>query len=132
MRKVLSAALVAVALLLLLAPGSQASGRYHRSGGGTRVFVGVGPAYWYGGYPYWHYPYPYYYPYYYPPYYYTPPSVVVQEPPVYVQQPPPAESSAAEATPPAGYWYYCASAREYYPKAPTCNEAWIKVPPRQE
>jgi hypothetical protein len=130
MRKLLSAALVAVALLLILAPPSDAHGRRFR--GGTRVFVGVGPGFFYGPYPYWYYPRPYYY----GPYVYTPPTVIVQEPPVYVQQQPTPEATAppaAEAAPPEpGYWYYCASAREYYPRAATCPEAWIKVPPRQE
>jgi hypothetical protein len=133
MRKVLSAALVAVALFLILAPPSDAGGRRGYWRGGTRVFVGIGPGYFYGPYPYWYYPPPYYYGY--SPYYYTPPTIVVQEPPVYVQQQPaPAESAppAAEAAPPAGFWYYCASAREYYPRVATCPEAWIKVPPRQE
>jgi hypothetical protein len=140
MRKVLSAALVAVALLLILAPPSDAGGYRGHWRGGTRVFVGVGPGFYYGPYPYWYYPGPYYYgysPYYYSPYYYTPPVVVQQEPPVYVQQQPapaPAETAppAAEAAPPAGFWYYCASSREYYPRVATCPEAWIKVPPRQE
>src|SRR4029453_14472042 len=34
--------------------------------------------------------------------------------------------------PPESYWYYCASARAYYPTAPTCPEPWIKVPPRAQ
>lgn len=149
MRKILSAALVAVTLLLILAAPSDAGGRRghwhgHRHGG-VRLFVGVGPVFGYGPYPYWRYPYYYgyspygYSPYGYSPYVYTPPTVVVQEPPVYVQQQPapaapaaPAAPPAAQATPPEGYWYYCASAREYYPSVPTCSEAWIKVPPRQE
>ena len=59
--------------------------------------------------------------------------MIVQEPPVYIQQQPaPAEPQTSQAAPPAGYWYYCESAREYYPRVPTCPEAWIKVPPRQE
>lgn len=127
MRKFGAAALVAVTLLLVLAEWSEAGGRRHhrhRWHGGTRVFVGVGPAFWYGApYPYWHYA---------PPYYvYTPPAVVVQEPPVYIQQQP---TTAPPLTPPAAesYWYYCPSSREYYPSVPTCSEAWIKVPPRQD
>ena len=126
MRKVVLAALMSVALLLILAPPSDAHGSR-----GTRVFVGVGPAYWYGPYG----PYPYwYYPSYYNPYVYTPPPVIVQEPPVYVQQQPAAPSAppAAESAPPPGFWYYCASAREYYPRISSCPEAWIKVPPRQQ
>ena len=131
MRKVMSAALVGVALLLVLAGPSEATGRRGHWPGGTRVFIGVGPAFYYGGYyPYWYYP-----PYYYAPYVYTPPTVVVQEPPVYVQQPQPQQSAPAAAqpgAPPAGFWYYCASAGEYYPRVASCAEAWIKVPPRQE
>jgi hypothetical protein len=136
MRKVMSAALVGVAVLLALAGPSDAGGRRHWHGG-TRVFVGVGPAFYYGGYyPYWYRPYyyPYYHPYYYPPYVYTPP-VVVQDPPVYVQQPQaqqPAPAATEPGPPPAGFWYYCASAGEYYPRVASCAEAWIKVPPRQE
>jgi hypothetical protein len=130
MRKLASASLLAGALLLIFAAPSLAwsrGGHFHgHFHGGPRVFIGVGPAFWWGGYPY---PY-YYYP---PPYYYTPPPAVVQEPPVYVQQqvsptappPPPAASESS-------YWYYCPSARDYYPRVPTCSEAWIKVPPRQD
>src|SRR5262245_43394976 len=115
MRKVMSAALVGVALLLVLAGPSDAGGGRGTWHGGTRVFVGVGPPFYYGGYyPYWYYP-PY--PYYYRPYVYTPPAVVVQEPPVYVQQPQPQPQQAAPAAaqpgaPPAGFWYYCPSAGE--------------------
>ncbi len=131
MRKLASASLLAVALLLIFAAPSLAGGRGHRHHGhhfhgGGRVFIGVGPAFWWG--------YPYGYPYYYypPPYYYTPPPVVIQEPPVYVQQQvtptvPPAPPAASDS-----YWYYCPSARDYYPNVPTCSEAWIKVPPRQD
>jgi hypothetical protein len=133
MRKLASASLLAVARLLALTTPVLAGGRgHHRHGHGTRVFIGVGPRFWWGGY----YPYPYYYyPYYSYPYYsypyYTPP-VVVQDPPVYIQQqgtPAPAapEGPAAEA-----YWYYCPSSSEYYPRVATCNEAWIKVPPRRD
>jgi hypothetical protein len=126
MRKLASASLLAVALLLALATPVLAGGRSH----GTRVFIGVGPRFWWG--PYYPYPYYYYYPYYPYPYpYYTPP-VVVREPPVYIQQqmtPAPAapEGSAAEA-----YWYYCSNSSEYYPRVASCNEPWIKVPPRQD
>jgi hypothetical protein len=128
MRKLASASLLAVALLLIFAAPSLAWERHHFHGG-PRVFVGVGvggPFWW--GYPY--YGYPYYYP---PPYAYAPP-VVVQEPPVYVQQPgaaaaPPAPSVSSSAE---VYWYYCPTARDYYPRVLNCPEAWIKVPPRQE
>ena len=123
MRKLATASLLAVALLLVSAAPSLAGGRGHWHGGhahwhgGPRVFVGFGP--------WWGYPYPYYY--YPPPYYYTPPPVVVQEPPVYVQQ--------GATAPPAtqqSFWYYCPTSRDYYPNVPSCSEAWIKVPPRQD
>jgi hypothetical protein len=127
MRKVVSASLLAMALLLLLAAPSLAWTRGHFHGG-TRVFVGVGPGWWWGA-PY-AYPYPYYY---YPPYYYPYYSPAPAEPPVYVQQ------EAAPSSPPAvsapaqqGYWYFCASSRQYYPQVSSCSEAWIKVPPRQD
>ena len=130
MKKVATASLIAMALLLLFAGPSLAWSRGHFHGG-TRVFVGVGPGFWWGA------PYPYYGYGYYPPYYsyypYYPPAPVVQEPPVYVQQ------EAAPSAPPAvstpaqpGYWYFCASSRQYYPQVSSCSEAWIKVPPRQD
>jgi hypothetical protein len=126
MRKVASASLLAVVLILILAPPSLAGGRHHHHHhGSVRFFVGAGPGWW-GPYPFGFYP---YYPYY--PYYYTPP-VVVREPSVYVQQQPASAAPAEPSEPVAGYWYYCPSAREYYPTAPSCPEAWIKVPPRQE
>jgi len=77
---------------------------------GPHVVVGVGPAFGWG----WWAP---------PPYYVVaPPPVVVQPAPqVYVQQP---QSAPAE-----GYWYYCRSAGAYYPRAPSCAEPWVKVPP---
>src|SRR5262245_34587260 len=78
------------------------SPRFHGSGGhvhGHGVVV-VGPTFWWG--PWWYYP--------------PAPQVIVQPAPVIVEQPP-AES----------YWYYCPSAKAYYPTAPSCPEAWIKV-----
>jgi hypothetical protein len=127
MRKLWAAALVTVALLLVHAEWSEAGGRHrHHWHGGTRIFLGVGPAFWYAPY---YAPYPYWY---YPPYHvYTPPTVIVQDPPVYVQQEP---TTAAPPAPPAAesYWYYCPGSREYYPRVPSCSEPWIKVPPRQE
>jgi hypothetical protein len=127
MRKVASASLLAVALLLIFAAPTLAGGGHrHWHGGGSRVFIGVGPRFWYGGYPY---PY-YYYPY---PYYYTPPPVVIHDPPVYVQQPGQAQTAPSATTAPVeGFWYYCPSASEYYPSVSSCPEAWVKVPPRQE
>ena len=84
--------------------------RFHGGGGhfhGGHGVVVVGPAFWWG--PWWYYP---------PP---PAPQVIVQPAPVIVEQP------QAES-----YWYYCPGARAYYPTAPSCSEAWIKVPPRSE
>jgi hypothetical protein len=128
MKKVVSASLIAMALLLLFAAPSLAWSRGHFHGG-TRVFVGVGPGWWWGP----PYPYPYYY---YPPYYpypYYPPAPA--EPPVYIQQEPaPASSATPSVSAPAqqGYWYFCASSGQYYPQVSSCSEAWVKVPPRQD
>jgi hypothetical protein len=110
MRKSAAISFLAIALLLVPAMPSYAW-RGHPS-----VFIGVGPVWW--GPPYWYAP---------PPYYvYSPPPVVIQEPPVYVQAAP------APTPPPQAYWYYCPSASGYYPTVPTCQEAWVKVPPRPE
>jgi hypothetical protein len=127
MRKLASASLLAVALLLIFAAPSLAWDRHGH--GGPRVFVSVGPRFWWGPYPY---PY-YYYP---PPYYYDPPPVVIQEPPVYVEQQPQLQQQVGPVPPAAGapaeaYWYYCPSSKDYYPNVPNCPETWIKVPPRQ-
>jgi hypothetical protein len=127
MRKLASASLLAVALLLIFAAPSLAWDRHGH--GGPRVFVSVGPRFWWGPYPY---PY-YYYP---PPYYYTPPPVVIQDPPVYVEQQPQLQQQVGPVPPVAGapaeaYWYYCSSSKDYYPNVPSCPETWIKVPPRQ-
>ncbi len=122
MRKAKSILLLVITLLLVSAAPSHAWSRgFHRHPGvRTLVFIGVGPAFWWGPpYPYWG-----YYP---PPYYvYSPPPVVVEEPPVYIQQQP--------ATPPAPetYWYYCQSARAYYPSVQSCPEPWIKLPPKAQ
>ncbi len=118
MRKLASLSLLAIALLLVAATPSHAwSHGWH-----GRVFIGVGPAFWWGPpYPYWWYP---------PPYYaYSPPAVIVQQPPVYIQQ----QLPQAPAPPPQQtYWYYCPSAQAYYPNVQTCSEAWVKVPPRPQ
>jgi hypothetical protein len=125
MRKALVVLLVAVVALLAVAPlYAEAGGRGVRS----RVFIGVGPAWW-GPYPYYSYPYYYGYPWpYYPPYYAYPP-LVRQEPPVYIEQPT-IEASTPEA-PPQAYWYYCSPAGGYYPAVKECPDPWVKVPPRQ-
>jgi hypothetical protein len=91
-----------------------ASPAYAWSHGHGRVFIGVGPGFWWGP------PYPYYW---YPPPYY-PPVVVQPQPQVYVQQAP------APPSAPPGEWYYCQSAGGYYPQVQSCPEPWVRVPPR--
>lgn len=110
-KKATAVSLLVITLLgVALAPTS-AEGWHRHRGVRTRVFVGFGPSFWWGPpYPHW-----WYYP---PAYVYSPPPIVVEEPPVYIQKPA------------VSYWYYCPSAKAYYPMAPTCPEAWIKVPPR--
>ena len=110
MRRAAAVSLVAVALIFLPAAPSYAWGHgfsHHPGFRGHGVFV-FGPSFWWD--PWWYYP---------PPYYYPPPQVLVQPAPITVEEPP------------QSYWYYCASAKAYYPTAPTCPEVWIKVPPRQ-
>lgn len=98
-----------VVLLVFPAAPSQAWSRH----GGGRVFIGVGPGFWWGPpYPYW-----------YPPYYYYPPPAIVQQPQMYIQPAPVPQA-------PETYWYYCQSAKGYYPDVQSCSEAWIPVPPR--
>jgi hypothetical protein len=114
-----------IALLIATVASSEAGGRHHRHGRGSRVFVGLGVGFgpvWWHHYPYWHYPY-------YPAYVYAPP-VVVQQPTVYVEQPVPPASSAPPAPP--QYWYYCERAAAYYPNVQTCDEPWVKVPARAQ
>jgi len=97
-------------------------GHHHHHGHGAVVFgfgVGVGPWWWGPGYPYW------YYPGWYDPAWYYPP--VVEQPSTYIQGP-----SAQAPAEPTGYWYYCPSAQAYYPQTPTCDQPWVKVPPRRE
>jgi len=133
MRRVISSSLLAIALLVVAPVPSDAwrnggggQGTW-RGGGHGRVFIGVGPAFWWGAaYPWYYPPYYAYAPYAYAPYAYAPPPVIVQEPPVYP------EAAPAPDSPPQAYWYYCPSARSYYPTAPTCPEVWVKVPPRPE
>lgn len=83
---------------------------FHHRGFRTGGFIGFGLTY-----PY----YPYY------PLYGSRP-LVIQQPPIYVQQAP----TTAPLEP--GYWYFCQSGGAYYPTAPSCPEAWVKVPPRTE
>jgi hypothetical protein len=121
-RKIAAVSLLVVLVLLVFsAPGfawSRGGGGFHHGGFRGHGVVVIGPGCCWGG-PYWG-PYWGYYP---PPYYsYAPAPVVVQEAPVYVERPAPPES----------YWYYCPSTRAYYPSVSTCNEAWLKVPPRPE
>lgn len=102
---------VGLIVVLLVFPAAPSQAWSHH--GGSHVFIGVGPGYWWGpAYPW----------YWYPPSYYTPP-VIVEQPQMYIQQ--------APAPPaPEAYWYYCQSAQGYYPQVQSCPEAWIKVPPR--
>jgi hypothetical protein len=117
MKKQARVSLIVVTLLLVTIPLGQAWGDgWHH--GGVRVFIG-GPAFGWG-------PYPYYYPY---PYPYVAPYVVPQSAPVIVEQGP---NYFSETLPPQSYWYYCQSTNAYYPNVQTCDEAWIKVPPRSE
>ena len=124
MKKIALAGLIVVASTLMLVPSSDAASRSHpRPAVHARVFVGVGPAVWWGPYPYWYYPPPYVV--YSPP---PPPPVIVQEAPaVYIQQTPPAPAPSPSAE---QFWYYCPSAKGYYPSAPSCPEPWAKVEPR--
>ena len=80
---------------------------FHHHGFRSRAFIGFGPTYWYHPS-------------------YVPRPVAIQQPPIYVQQ--------APATDPLepGHWYFCQSAGAYYPTAPSCPEAWVKVAPRAE
>ncbi|PYN84762.1 MAG: hypothetical protein DMD87_26055 [Candidatus Rokuibacteriota bacterium] len=96
--------------------GWQGHGGWHGGWHGRGVVV-VGPGCCWG--PWWGWGWGGYYP---GPYYYPEPQVVIQPAPVYVDNSAPAES----------YWYYCPSSKAYYPSAPSCSEAWIKVPPRSE
>ncbi len=149
-RKVLSASLLAVALVLFFATPSRAGlghgglhgyrGGFHRYHGGFhrshfhghhRGFHGYSPRFYrsYGYSPYFYSPYFYgsfRHPYWYYPvsYFAYPPPGVVDDPQVYIQQPS-AESSQAA---PQASWYYCGSSQAYYPKVERCAEAWIKVP----
>jgi hypothetical protein len=128
MKKIALAGLIVVAASLVAVPSSDADsrrGHHHRPHVHGRVFIGVGPAVWWGPYPYWYYPPP---PYVYaPPAVYAPPPVVVPEPQVYIQQAPPAAPPSPSAE---QFWYYCQSAQAYYPSVSSCPEAWVKVVPR--
>ena len=128
MKKIALVGLIVVAAGLFMVSASEADRRGHvvaHRPVHARVFVGVGPAVWWGPYPYWYYP---------PPVVYAPPPapVIVQEaPPVYIQQtPPPAAPAPAPSS--GGFWYYCQSARGYYPAVPSCPEAWVQVAPRPQ
>jgi hypothetical protein len=151
MRKLMSASLIATALLLIAAaPGDAREGRggdRSRGGGGHgnwRGGGGGGHSHWRGGHARWrghhHHGFrphffvglgPWWGPgWYYPSYpyyvYSAPPVIVQQQPPVYVEQ------SSPPPPPAPQYWYYCTSAQAYYPTAPSCPEEWVKVPARSE
>ena len=110
-RALIGLLVVGLVVGFLVVPVSPA---YAWSHGHGRVFIGVGPGFWWGP------PYPYYW---YPPPYY-PPVVVQPQPQVYVQQAP------APPSAPPGDWYYCQSAGDYYPQVQSCPEPWVRVPPR--
>jgi hypothetical protein len=127
---------VGLGLALAAIPGAALAGGGHGHGhghGGSKYSFsfGFGPywggPWWYGPgayYPYaYGFPYPYSYPVYPAPIYAPAPRGVVEEP-VYV------ERDAAPAA--SGWWYYCESAGAYYPDVPSCDEPWLKVPPRAE
>jgi hypothetical protein len=111
-RSVLALVMAACALLFAAAPSD--AGGWH-----GRVFVGVGPGFWWGQ------PYPYYW---YPPPYYPPPPAVAEEPPVYVERQP----APPAPPPPSAEWYYCSSAKGYYPNVQSCPEDWVRVPARPQ
>ena len=131
MKKIALFGLILAAGAVAVVPASEAGGGrrhgfHHRPVFHSRVFIGVGPSYYWGpAYPYWYYP---------PPPYvvYSPPPVVVREdPPVYLQQPPPPPPAPAPSASSAEqFWYYCPSAGNYYPTVLSCPEVWVKVPPR--
>ena len=108
-RALIGLLVVGLVVGFLVVPASPASAWSHGHG---RVFIGVGPGFWWGP------PYPYYW---YPPPYYPP---VVVQPQVYVQQAP------APPSAPPGDWYYCQGAGDYYPQVQSCPEPWVRVPPR--
>jgi hypothetical protein len=91
--------------------GSHGHGYYR-----PRVYIGLGPAFWWGPGAAWYGP---------PPAYVYPRRVIVEQPAVYIQREPTPE-------PPPSYWYYCESAGGYYPSVPSCPEPWVKVLPRTE
>jgi hypothetical protein len=129
MKKIALAGLIVVAASLVAVPSSDADSRrgHHRPHVHGRVFIGVGPAVWWGPYPYWYYPPPPYAVYAPPVVYAPPPPVVVPEPQVYIQQAPPPVAPGPSAQ---QFWYYCQSAQAYYPSVSSCPEAWVKVAPR--
>jgi hypothetical protein len=161
MTKLMSACLIAVALLLIAAaPGEAREGRsggsrggHGGSGGGSHFRGGPGhfrggPGHFRGGHGghgwhghhhhRWHGPRVFVGvgPWWPSPWWYYPsyPYYVYSAPPVVVQQPAPVyvEQSAPAPPPVQQYWYYCTSAQAYYPSAPSCPEEWVKVPARSE
>src|SRR5205809_6323871 len=107
MRRIASASLLAIALLLVAATPTHA---WHH-GGHSRVFIAAGPGFCWGPpYPYWWYP---------PPYYaYSPPPFIVHEPPMCVHQQPPLLPSQPRQT----YLYYCPSLKNAYPNYQACSK----------
>jgi len=129
MRKALQAALIALAVVAVVPPSSQAGGPNGWHGGhgrghssfGTSVVIGgyYGPGFlwpspWgpYPGYAYGYGPVPYIYA--------PQPVVVQQQQPTYVQQDDRDASS---------YWYYCQNPQGYYPYVSRCASGWMQVVP---
>jgi hypothetical protein len=131
-KTLLTAALVALALVATTASATGYRGYYRGGGYGhwhghshyyyPRFSVGIwGPGYW--GWPgYWGPGWGGYYSGYYPSY----PAVVYSEPRVYVER----DEGAAAPSGSGQWWYWCASAKQYYPYVSTCSEGWQRVPPQ--
>src|SRR5262249_34602630 len=109
--------------------GWHGGSHHHGHHGHGAVFLGAGIGFgpWWGwGWPGWGWGWPGWgwpgYPYGYDPGWYSPGSAVVQQPAVYIHDP----------SEQAGVWYYCPSVGAYYPQTPTCDQPWVKVPPRRE
>jgi hypothetical protein len=162
MKKLMSACLIAVGLVLIAAgPGDAREGRggsrghgrpgvssgaSHWRGGGSHSQLRRGHSHWRGGHHHrshghhhrWHGPRVFFGidPWWPRPFWHYPayPYYVYSAPPVIVQQQPPVyiEQSTPPPPPVQQYWYYCRSAQAYYPTAPSCPEEWVKVPARSE
>jgi hypothetical protein len=115
MKKIISIALMAMAMMLVDSSiGNAGGGHGHHNGGHFSTSFYVGPGWgpgWWGPYPY----YPYY------PYYSAPPVVIQQQPQSYIQL----DSQEGEQS----YWYFCKDPEGYYPYVKKCPKGWLKVMP---